>query len=428
MVAAPLPNGDLRNDGNQLSIGQMMEGKPDSEQMHAGGTSLRELLMQEGDEFIEAAYFALLHRKPDARGGPAYLRALRSGTPKLAILYELHSSDEARRLGAEVPGLTEAFTREGMVDAAALARAAAAIQSAEQLLVIDDPDQFVRMAYPVLLKRPADPQGIAGYKARMCEGISRTQILHELYCSGERQRLGTELPGLREAFRRDGLALADGIDGPGPVEPVRPAQSLAQLLEKQGSEFVECAWLTLFRRRPEAAVLYRQAAKLREGDSKLQLLAELAALPEGAAVVGRVPGLAAALSRHRWARLPLLGGLVRAFGGIEGDAPSERRARASKQRVLALEAALAEQAERFERANLRAEGLARQALDSLRELEARLASLERSDVALRKLMARYMADAPELEPPAQDPHVPASGLALDLRAEEVFRTLRQTEG
>lgn len=395
------------------------------------GTALRELLLEEGDDFIEAAYLALLHRKPDARGGPAYLRALRSGTPKLAILYELHSSDESRRIGAEVPGLVEAFAREGIGEAPGAARAAAAIRSAEQLLVIDDPDRFVTLAYRVLLKRPVDLDGLANCKARMRDGIARTRILHELYSSGERQRLGTELPGLREAFRRDGLALADGMDGPGPLQPVQPAQSLAQLLEKQGSDFVECAFLTLLKRPPEAAVLYRQAARLREGESKLQLLGELAALPEGAPAAGRVPGLAAALSRRRLARLPLLGGLVRAFGGIEGDAPAERRARASEQRILALEAALAGQVERFERADLRAEAIARQALDTARELEVRLASLERSDVALRRLMARYMADAPELDPPplapAQEQHVPASSLALDLRAEEVFRTLRQTE-
>ncbi len=186
------------------------------------GAALRELLLEEGDDFIEAAYLALLHRKPDARGGPAYLRALRNGTPKLAILYELHASDESRRIGAEVPGLIQAFTREGIGEAPGAARAAAAIRSAEQLLVIDDPDRFVTLAYRVLLKRPVDLDGLANCKTRMRDGIARTQILHELYSSGERQRLGTELSGLREAFRRDGLALADGTDGPGPVEPARP--------------------------------------------------------------------------------------------------------------------------------------------------------------------------------------------------------------
>lgn len=388
------------------------------------GAALRALLAEEGDEFIEAAYLALLNRTPDAVGGPGYLRALRSGTPKLAILYELYSSDESRRLGVELLGLVEAFARDGIGEEAGTARAAAAFQSAEQLLVIEDPDRFLKMAYRVLLKRPADMMGVSSYTERMREGTTRTRILHELYCSGERAQLGTELPGLREAFGREGLGLADG--GALKAQALQPAQTLAQLIALRGATFVECAYVTLLKHRPEEDELYRQTARLREGDSRLQILAELATSPQAASTVRQLTGLADALRRRRWARTPVLGALVRLFGDVEGDSPAERRSRANEERIGTLEAALSEQAVRIEKAGVSADERVRKSLQDNVQFESRLASLERSSTIVRKLVARYMVDAPELDLPASagEPREPAVRLALNARAEEILRDLR----
>ena len=393
--------------------------------LHAPGINdtLRALLAEEGDEFIEAAYMALLNRRPDAMGGPGYLRALRSGTPKLAILWELYASSESRGMGIEMPGLLEAFSSEGIGEDPSAARAAAAIQSAEQLLVIDDPDSFLRMAYRVLLKRPADLAGVTSYKERMREGTTRTRILHELFSSDERARLGTGLPGLREAFGREGLSLADGAAA---TTPVQPAESLAVLMAQCGASFVECAYISLLKRRPDESELYRQVARLRAGDSKLQVLEELAASSQAAAAVRQLTGLSDALGRRRRARLPLVGAWVR---GTEGDSPVERRARASEERIAALEAALGEQVDRFEKAGLRAEATAQKSMQEAREIEVRIASLERSSAILRKLVARYMAEAPELDLPAAAglTREPSVRLAVNARSEEVLRDLRKIE-
>jgi hypothetical protein len=389
------------------------------------GMALRELLAEEGDDFIAAAYQALLNRRPDAMGGPGYLQALRDGTPKLAILYDLYSSEESRRLGAPMPGLQEAFAREGIGEAAGVIRAAAAIQSAEQLLIIEDPAQFIPLAYRVVLKRAADLEGIASYRTRMLEGVSRTRILYELYCSDERRRAGTQLPGLREAFRREGLVLADESDSASRVASVEPAQTLEQLLAHHGASFIECAHVTLLKRRPDEAMLYQQLAKLREGDSKIRILEEIARLPGAAGGVRAIPALSAALSRHRLARVPLLGGLARLRGWIEGDSPTERRARANEERSFELAAALADQVAQSGQANERAEALARQLLDLRSDLDTRISSLERSCASLRKLISRYMADAPELEqqPPAAMRDSSSSRLALEVRTEEILRDL-----
>ena len=75
---------------------------------------LDELLVEDGEEFVESAYQALLKRRPDATGGRIYLRALRSGTSKLRVLYELSLSDDCIRAGGDIPGLREAFALEGI--------------------------------------------------------------------------------------------------------------------------------------------------------------------------------------------------------------------------------------------------------------------------------------------------------------------------
>lgn len=388
------------------------------------GPDLRALLAEEGDEFIDAAYLALLNRTPDAVGGPGYLRALRGGSSKLAILYELYSSGESRRLVVELPGLAEAFAREGIGEQAGTARAAAAIRSAEQLLVIEDPDRFLKMAYRVLLKRPADLVGVASYTERMREGTTRTRILHELYGSDERARLGTELPGLREAFGREGLGLSDG--GSSKAQSVQPAQNLAQLIALRGASFVECAYVTLLKHRPEEVELYRQTARLREGDSRLQILAELGTAPQAATAVRQLTGLSDALRRRSRARTPVLGALVRLFGNFEGDSPLERRSRANEERIEALEAALSEQAVRIEKAEVSANERALNSRQAIGEFEVRIGSIERSSAIVRKLVARDMADAPKLDLPASaaEPREPTVRLALDARAEEILRDLR----
>ena len=76
-------------------------------------TVLNELMQEEGEDFVDAAYSALLKRRPDATGGKIYMRALRNGTSKLQILYELSKSDDCLRAGGEVPGLAEACERRG---------------------------------------------------------------------------------------------------------------------------------------------------------------------------------------------------------------------------------------------------------------------------------------------------------------------------
>jgi transcriptional regulator len=327
-----------------------------------------------------------------------------------------------------VDGLLDGFAKEGIGESAGLARRAAGIRSAEELLVIEEPGEFISTAYRVLLRRPADVKGVANYKRRMLEGISRTRVLHELFHSQERQDLGTGLPGLREAFARDGLVAPEDAAQQGGVHLGHPAQNLLELMREEGAAFIECAYLTLLKRPPDEGVLYQQSARLRQGESRLQLLSEIARLREASAAVHRLPGLSQALSRYRLASLPVVGRLAWMFGHTERNTRAQRERRVEQQRVAALEAELRQQVARLEKAAADAQELAVRSLHAVGELEMHVASLERSSGALRKLIARYIEDVPELDPSPQEDGIrlPSRRLEVDARAEEIFRDLRKS--
>ncbi len=74
----------------------------------AATLGLRELLRLNGVQFFVGAYGRLLKRKPDESGLSHYLPRLMLGTPKIQLLAEIASSEEARTLAVNVPGLASA--------------------------------------------------------------------------------------------------------------------------------------------------------------------------------------------------------------------------------------------------------------------------------------------------------------------------------
>ncbi len=71
--------------------------------------TLTGLLATEGSQFVKLAYATVLKRSPDAAGEAYYLSRLNGGVGKLQIIQELAASDEAKAVGAVVPGLEEAL-------------------------------------------------------------------------------------------------------------------------------------------------------------------------------------------------------------------------------------------------------------------------------------------------------------------------------
>ncbi len=66
--------------------------------------------------------------------------------------------------------------------------------------------QFVEYAYMALLKRQPDTEGFNYYLGRLRGGIPKVQILGQIIYSREAQTNGVELPGLRDAVKRQKLA------------------------------------------------------------------------------------------------------------------------------------------------------------------------------------------------------------------------------
>jgi hypothetical protein len=70
-----------------------------------GRYRLKDLLRYEDREFIQAAYLAILRRPADEKGLDDYLRLLRAGREKAAILGSLRASLEGRRAASTITGL-----------------------------------------------------------------------------------------------------------------------------------------------------------------------------------------------------------------------------------------------------------------------------------------------------------------------------------
>ena len=381
---------------------------------------LDELLVEDGEEFVEAAYLALLKRRPDATGGRIYLSALRSGTSKLRVLYELSLSDDCIRAGGDIPGLREAFVREGIgvavIEPPVIAPPSFVLRitRAEQLLLLAATDEFIEATYWVLLKRAPDAEGVESYRARMQDGANKEQILFEIFTSNECRHLGIELPGLRDTLARAGIHVAEPVVVPPPPDlPEQPEMTLAKLLDLEGSQFVESAFAALLKRTPDEEGLHHRLGQLLAGTSKIQILDEMSASQEAIPAGANISGLPSALKRYHFSQVPAIGRIFALFADVEGNSVAERRGRAAEQRLLTLEAELVERLEQVERCKDEIAVIEQRALALRQDSDARIASLEKSVLGLRQLIEQ----APQS----------SQRVALDLRTEEIVRDLKNAQ-
>jgi hypothetical protein len=72
-------------------------------------SSIDELMLLHGPRFVTAAYLALLKRQPDPEGLSFYSMRLLTGSPKMQVIHEISSSDEAKAKQSRLPGLDRAL-------------------------------------------------------------------------------------------------------------------------------------------------------------------------------------------------------------------------------------------------------------------------------------------------------------------------------
>jgi hypothetical protein len=176
----------------------------------ANQVRLVDLLAKDGAAFVEAAYFAILRRKPDPQGAAVYQSILERGTAKIQILENLVTSPEGVHKNANLPGLAWQYrlyrlsrlpiigTPIGFVFRSFAASRAQSIRSIDELLTLRG-EAFVREAYRIVLNRAVDDEGLKNYMNALRTGKSKVQIISSLKKSAEGRKVSGRLRGLRRA-------------------------------------------------------------------------------------------------------------------------------------------------------------------------------------------------------------------------------------
>jgi len=292
---------------------------------------LEELLALDGGSFIQCAYEILLGRGADARGLKHYNGLLRDGKPKMDILAELCSSEEAIErhlkpgtLGAAICDLLrEKSTREPIPGSPAIEdlKGAHKASELEELLTLEGA-RFIECAYQTLLDRAPDGDGLEYFMGKLQAGLPKIEVLSELGSSDEAK----ELPARIAAFD---AAIRD-------YRARKVSRTLNGLLALHDQAFIECAYYTLLGRGPDLEGLDLYLGRLRSGASKLQILADLLLSLEGREHSAELPGLDAVIKRYRRRRLPLLGLFFRLFQGEGDEGAAERRMRSLENEIFRL--------------------------------------------------------------------------------------------
>jgi glycosyltransferase involved in cell wall biosynthesis len=120
--------------------------------------------------------------------------------------------------------------------------------------------------------------------------------------------------------------------------PDTSAMTLAQLVSYQDERFVQCAYEALLNRKPDDEGMRFYLRSVRAGISKLEILSQIRLSPEGQAKSIDVVGLDEAIKRHRRRKLPILGALLRIFGGTHAEGSAGIRARKIENSLYVLDA------------------------------------------------------------------------------------------
>lgn len=312
--------------------------------------SLVSLLQYPNRQFIECAYQEFFRRSPDSAGLAYYMHRLEEGAGRIQILFELFTSPECSTFDVNLPGLREQFLRASLVSLPDdgqenVSNNIELVAVAEKLLKNDDAS-FVEAAFETYLKRPADSESLLFYTARLRHGVSKVQILDEIIASPEYQSLEKrrEDQSQIKADRRviTNIEEMHRTSGPG------PANDLTELMQHNGRDFVDCAYLTLLKRLPDSDGLDEYLSRLLSGDAKIQILREISRSDEGREKRVELPGLQTAATRYAQTQIPIVGGLYARFFATEKNSPDARRLRALEQKNFERFQAICTQIDRAE--------------------------------------------------------------------------------
>lgn len=205
---------------------------------------LKALFAKDDLRFLKAIYWLFLDRKIDAEGRRSYLRDLREGIGRSAVLTAISGSQEAREKARAVP----------VVLSRIIARGTNPFILGELARLEDQ--AFIKLAYRTILRREVDDDGIALYSALLLDGRSRDAILRDLRTSPEGRRVAADLPEIDRAIARSRLARIPVLGRFARKSPFTSERvSMREALHRIESSFTEFRSLPLGQRLAENHVL-----------------------------------------------------------------------------------------------------------------------------------------------------------------------------
>ncbi|AYJ87115.1 glycosyltransferase family 9 protein [Sphingomonas paeninsulae] len=159
----------------------------------ANNIFLKALFAKDDLRFLQAVYWLFLDREIDAEGRSSYLRDLREGSGRSAVLAIISGSHEALEKARSVPLV--------LIDIIARGTNPFIL---EELSRLED-QAFVRLAYRTILARDVDQEGLDLYSVLLRTGRSRDAVLRDLRTSREGRHVKLDLPEIDGAIARSWL-------------------------------------------------------------------------------------------------------------------------------------------------------------------------------------------------------------------------------
>lgn len=263
--------------------------------------STKDLLALDGRDFVRAARRILLERGQSEEFETTWLRKLRRGASKPAILLQMAEVAQTQGTYREFPGLGATLLRAriaGALGRLLARRDVAKASDASEWRDLQD-EIFVQHAYRTLLGREAAPQEIVPKVEQLRSGRNRACLLSEIRCSNEGKGRPLEDPELIRMLRSNDVMRQPSVPGRQRFTyevalEWGPWQGFVDDLLSLGRPVTTCKWFRyaddVFVRRAYLVLLGREAtdadvaakvARLRQGQTRHSMLAEIRFSVEG---------------------------------------------------------------------------------------------------------------------------------------------------
>ena len=331
-----------------------------------GRSTGRGLQSLDDQEFVQSAYSLVLGRNADPGGKAHFLDQLRGGFSRLNVLSQLRLSPEGEVCVANLPEID--------AELAMVTNAKAVVTTFAELLDMQG-RAFVQAAYLSLLGREPDAGGLENCVAQLRRGVTKTEVLEQLWLSDEAQFLIAKIQRIRDAVgvhiaaQESASESVGGSSQSGEGQQASSGAALEDIFDCESQDFLCRTFSLLLGRMPDPKAFGTYMHHLDAGVSRIQLLAAIQASTEATIRASFLSRIELAIRHTKIARTPILGAVARIFfGDSEKHDATSRKFRALEfENALALESV----SQRFIKTDLEIDSLRGQ----LRELKVQTSKM-----------------------------------------------------